>query len=80
MKLLHGFRPTAFFLQDLKLPMLLIENGLFGIKHQAIGRSHKNTSMKDVCDFVARYQCSPHRRKPIILGMWEKPPFSTSVR
>lgn len=68
MKLLHGFRPTAFLLQDLKLPMLLIENGLFGIEHQAIGRTHKSTSMQDNCDSTARYQSVSERRKPTILG------------
>jgi len=68
MKLLHGFRPTPFLLQDLKLPMLLIENGLFGIEHQAIGRTHKSTSMQDNCDSTARYQSVSERRKPTILG------------
>ncbi len=68
MKLLHGFRPTPFLLQDLKLPMLLIENGLFGIEHQAIGRTHKSTSMQDNCDSIARYQSASERRKPTILG------------
>ena len=33
MKLVHGFRPATFLLQDLKFPMLVIQNGLFGIKH-----------------------------------------------
>ncbi len=80
MKLLHGFRPTAFLLQNLKFPMLLIENGLFGIEHQTIGRAHKYTSMEDVCDSITRYQSSSHRRKPSILGMWGKPQFTTSVR
>lgn len=68
MKLLHGFRPTPFLLQDLKLPMLLIENGLFGIEHQAIGRTHKSTSMQDNCDSTARYQSVSERRNPTILG------------
>ncbi len=68
MKLLHGFRPTPFLLQDLKLPMLLIENGLFGIEHQAIGRTHKSTSMQQNCDSIARYQSASERRKPTILG------------
>ena len=68
MKLLHGFRPTPFLLQDLKLPMLLIENGLFGIEHQAIGRTHESTSMQDNCDSIARYQSASERRKPTILG------------
>ena len=68
MKLLHGFRPTPFLLQDLKFPMLLIENGLFGIEHQAIGRTQKSTSMQDYCDSTARYQSVSERRKPTILG------------
>ena len=68
MKLLHGFRPTPFLLQDLKFPMLLIENRLFGIEHQAIGRTHKSTSMKQNCDLIARYQSASERRKPTILG------------
>lgn len=68
MKLLHGFRPTPFLLQDLKFPMLLIENGLFGIEHQAIGRTHKSTSIQDNCDSTARYQSVSERRKPTILG------------
>lgn len=68
MKLLHGFRPTSFLLQDLKLPMLLIENGLFGIEHQAIGRTHKSTSMQDNCELTARYQRVSERHKPTILG------------
>ena len=66
MKLLHGFRPTPFLLQDLKFPMLLIENGLFGIKHQAIGRTHKSTSLQDHCDLMARYQSISGGRKPTI--------------
>jgi hypothetical protein len=65
---LHGFRPTPLLLQDLKFPMLLIENGLFGIEHQAIGRTHENTSMQDDCDRPARYQSVSCRRKPTILG------------
>ena len=68
MKLLHGFRPTPFLLQDLKFPMLLIENRLFGIEHQAIGRTHKSTSIQDNCDSTARYQSVSERRKPTILG------------
>ncbi len=68
MKLLHSLWPTTFLLQDLKLPMLLIENGLFGIEHQAIGRTHKSTSMQDNCDSTARYQSVSERRKPTILG------------
>ena len=66
MKLLHGFRPTPFLLQDLKFPMLLIENGLFGIKHQAIGRTHRNTSLQNYCDSMARYQSISGGRKPTI--------------
>ena len=80
MKLLHRLRPATFLLQDLKLPMLLIENGLFGIEHQAIGRTHKSTSMEDVCDSFARYQSASHGRKPTILGMRTESPFQTAVR
>jgi hypothetical protein len=61
MKLLHSFPPTTFLLQCLKFAVLLVENDLFGIKHQAIGRTHKSTSMQD--DFCARYQSIFHRRK-----------------
>ena len=80
MKLLHSLWPTTFLLQDLKLPMLLIENGLFGIEHQAIGRTHKSTSMEDVCDSFARYQSASHGCKPTILGMRTESPFQTAVR
>ena len=80
MKLLHGFAPTAFLLQDLKLTVLLIEDGLFGIEDQAIGRAHKNTSMKNVCDANARYQSASHRRKPTILGRWWTPQCHAAVR
>ena len=68
MKLVHGFRPTSLLLQDLKFPMLLIENGLFGIEHQAIGRTHKSTSMKNYCGSGARYQSSSGRRKSTVLA------------
>jgi hypothetical protein len=66
MKLLHGFRPATFQLQSLKLPVLLVENGLFGIEHQAIGRTHNSTSMQDSRDSGARYQRESGRRKPTI--------------
>lgn len=80
MKLLHGFGPTTFLLQDLKLSVLLIEDGLFGIEHQAIGRTHKSTSMEDMCDSVARYQSASHGRKPTILGRWWTSPCNTAAR
>lgn len=80
MKLLHGFCPTAFLLQDLKLSVLLIEDGLFGIKHQGISRTHKSTSMEDVCDSVARYQSASRGRKPTILGRWWTPQSDAAVR
>ena len=69
MELLHSFRPTAFLLQDLKFPVLLIQNGLFGIEHQAIGRTHEDTSMQDRCDSRARYQSIFKRRKPSLLAL-----------
>ena len=47
--------------------MLLIENGLFGIEHQAIGRTHKSTSMQKVVT-LARYQSVSSTRKPPILA------------
>ena len=56
MKLLHSFRPATFRLQGLKLPVLFVENGLFGIEHQAIGRIHDGTSMQDSRDSSERYQ------------------------
>jgi hypothetical protein len=66
MKLLHSFRPTTFLLQNLKLPVLLIEDGLFRIKHQAIGRTHNSTSIQDDCHSSARYQTVSDRRNPTI--------------
>ena len=80
MELLHGFRPTAFLLQDLKFSMLLIEDGLFGIEHQAIGRTHKSTSMENVCESVARYQSASRGRKPTILGRCRTSPCDEAVR
>ena len=80
MKLLHGFGPTALFLQDLKLSVLLIEDGLFGIEDQAIGRAHKNTSKDNVCESIARYQSDSRGRKPTILGRWRKPQGDAAVR
>lgn len=83
MKLLHGFRPTSLLLQDLKFPMLLIENGLFGIEHQAIGRTHKSTSMQNNCDPAARYQSASRGRKPTILvqeGTFEEARSHAAVR
>lgn len=58
MKLLHGFRPPSLLLQDLKLSMLFVEDGLFGLKHQAVCWTHDITSMKDVVD-------KPHAIKSI---------------
>ncbi len=80
MKLLHGLGPTAFFLQDLKLSVLLIQDHLFGIEHQGIGRTHKSTSMEDVYDSVARYQSASCGCKPTILGRWWNPPCYAAVR
>jgi hypothetical protein len=34
--------------------VLLVENGLFGIEHQAIGRIHDDTSMQDSHDSRGR--------------------------
>jgi len=67
MELLHSFRPTTFLLQGLKFSVLLVENDLFGIEHQAIGRTHKSTSMQD--DSCARYQSIFHRRKPTLSAL-----------
>ncbi len=64
MKLLHGFRPSTFLLQDLKFPMLLIENGLFGIKHQAIGRTHKSTSMYTIVTSAHATRANPGGASP----------------
>lgn len=80
MKLVHGFGPAAFLLQDLKLAVLLIEDGLFGIEDQAIGRAHKITSMENMCASVARYQSSSRGRKPTILGRWRMPQRCATVR
>ncbi len=80
MKLLHGFGPAALLLQDLELAVLFIEDGLFGIEDQAIGRAHKNTSKDNMCQWVARYQSDSHARKPTILGRWRTPQGDAAVR
>jgi hypothetical protein len=77
---LHGFGPTAFLLQNLKFPVLLVEDGLFGIEHQAIGWTHGSTSMQDVCDSVARYQSASRGRKPTVLGRRWRPACVAAVR
>jgi hypothetical protein len=71
MELLHGFRPTPLLFQGLKFSMLFIEDGLFRIEHQTIGRTHKSTSMQNVCDSVASYQSASDGRKPTILGTFK---------
>ena len=80
MKLLHGFGPPAFLLQDLKFSVLLIEDGLFGIEDQAIGGAHKITSMENVCESIARYQSGSRGRKPTNLGRWRMPQRYATVR
>lgn len=64
MKLLHGFRPTTFLLQRLKLSMLFVEDGLFRLKHQAICWTHDITSMEDVCDRLHAIKVVPMRAIP----------------
>lgn len=44
--------------------MLLIQNGLFRIEHQAIGRTHEITSIKVDVTLGARYQSISAGRKP----------------
>jgi len=58
LKLLHGFDPLAFFLERLKPAVLLLENGLFGVEHQTIGRIHAAPLL---CD-GRRYQRNRSRR------------------
>ena len=52
LKLLHGLDPLAFFLERLKPAMLLLQDGLFGVEHQTIGRIH---AVPLLCD-GRRYQ------------------------
>jgi hypothetical protein len=39
-KLHHGLVQASLLVQHLKLAMMLIENGVLGVQHQAIGGSH----------------------------------------
>lgn len=80
MKLLHGFRPTTFLVQNLNLPMLLSKNGLSDIGHQAIGRTRKRTFMQDRLTATGLLPSSQRPLFRLQHGPYEEPLHSMMLR